>query len=258
MQLTWFGTAGFQIVTHGHTILIDPYFTRNPKAVPRQRLTPSDIRTADGIFVSHGHFDHIFDIPEIVANTGAAVYCGTGIDTTLVQKGVGRDRLHCVHSDGQTFCCGHVAAQAFFSTHVRFDNRLLIKALARMHFRLPGYLPLSRQYPQGQTLSWRFTIEGKVVHHFGSAGSTASELDRLGQHPTDILLVPLQGHTHITQIAHAYVKALQPKRVIPHHQDNFFPPISTRVDPQPFEKLVKKTHPDTRVQVLEMNQCVSL
>ena len=103
-------------------------------------------------------------------------------------------------------------------------------------------------------LSWRFMIEGKMIHHFGSAGSTAEELARLGRQPTDILLVPLQGHSRITQIAHKYVTALQPKVVIPNHQDNFFPPISTRVDPQPFAELVKQTNPDTVIKILEINE----
>jgi L-ascorbate metabolism protein UlaG (beta-lactamase superfamily) len=33
MELTWFGTAGFSIATGKHTILIDPYLSRNEKLV---------------------------------------------------------------------------------------------------------------------------------------------------------------------------------------------------------------------------------
>jgi L-ascorbate metabolism protein UlaG (beta-lactamase superfamily) len=90
MQLTWFGTAGFQIDAARHTVLIDPYFTRNPKAVPRQKLQTSDIKKADLIFISHGHFDHVFDVATIASQTGARVYCGKGIDTTLMQKAASR------------------------------------------------------------------------------------------------------------------------------------------------------------------------
>ena len=83
------------------------------------------------------------------------------------------------------------------------------------------------------------------------------ELERLGKQPTDILLVPLQGHTHIAQIAHKYVKALQPKVVIPHHQDNFFPPISTMIDIQPFVERVKQTNPNIDIRILEINKTVT-
>jgi L-ascorbate metabolism protein UlaG (beta-lactamase superfamily) len=116
---------------------------------------------------------------------------------------------------------------------------------------------LARDYPEGQVLSWRFNVEGKSIHHFGSAGSTSDELKQLGCQPTDILLVPLQGHSRIIQIAHKYVKALKPGVVIPNHQDNFFPPISTMVDPQPFVELVKQTNPDTEIKILEINETVT-
>jgi len=53
MKLTWFGTAGFKIESDKHTLLIDPYFTRNKKAFPRQALKPSDIQTADTILITH-------------------------------------------------------------------------------------------------------------------------------------------------------------------------------------------------------------
>jgi L-ascorbate metabolism protein UlaG (beta-lactamase superfamily) len=122
---------------------------------------------------------------------------------------------------------------------------------------LIGY-PLIREYPEGQVLSWRFIIEGKVIHHFGSAGSTPDELERLGKQSTDILLVPMQGHTLIDQIAHKYVQALQPKMVIPHHQDNFFPPISTMIDTNTFTERVKQTNPDTAIRILELNEIVEL
>ena len=179
MELTWFGTAGFRIKTSEHTILIDPYLSRNEEAKPEQPLESKDIHDGDLIFISHGHFDHILDVPEIASKTGARIYCGNG-------------------------------------------------------------------------------IEDKVLHHFGSAGSTPDELERLGSQPTDILLVPLQGHTHIIQIALNYVKAFQPNVVIPHHQDSFFPPISTMVNLQPFVEGVKEIAPETEVRVLEINQTVTL
>ena len=258
MELTWFGTAGFRVKTGGHTILIDPYLSRNEKARPEQPLNPEDIQDSDLIFISHGHFDHILDVPEIAAKTEAIIYCGKGIDDTLIQKGVKAELVRCVNSDGEKFEFNGLKAQPFFSHHVKFDRWLLVKTLAQVNVRLPRYLPLLREYPEGQVLSWRFNIQDKVLHHFGSAGSTPEELNRLGSQPTDILLVPLQGHTNIVRIALNYVKALQPKMVIPHHQDNFFPPISSMVNVQPFVDGARQIAPNTEVRVLEMNQTVTL
>jgi L-ascorbate metabolism protein UlaG (beta-lactamase superfamily) len=68
----------------------------------------------------------------------------------------------------------------------------------------------------------------------------------------------LQGHTRICRIALNYVKALKPRIVIPHHQDDFFPPISTYVDILPFVKAVKTTCPDTEVRILKINETIAL
>ncbi len=254
MKLTWFGTAGFRIESNEHTLLIDPYFKRNHKALPKQPLQPSDIQAADLILITHGHFDHIFDVPEIASKTNAMVYCGRGVDQTLIRNGLNASRIHRVKKDGEAFHFNDLKIQAFFSHHIQFDKWLMVKTLCRMHLNLPRYLPLLRNYPEGQVLSWRLHLEGKTLHHFGSGGSPISELERLEQPRLDILLVPMQGHTHITRIAHRYVSSLTPKMVIPHHQDNFFPPISTLVDTKPFVKRLQTSHPDISVQVLEINE----
>jgi L-ascorbate metabolism protein UlaG (beta-lactamase superfamily) len=107
-------------------------------------------------------------------------------------------------------------------------------------------------------LSWRFTIEDKTVHHFGSGGSTPEELQRLAANPPDLLLVPLQGHSHICDIAFNYVRVLKPRMVIPHHQDNFYPPISTAVDITPFIKAVNEKCPETAIRVIEFNETIIL
>jgi L-ascorbate metabolism protein UlaG (beta-lactamase superfamily) len=254
MKLTWFGTAGFRIESGEHTLLIDPYFTRNRRAFPKQALKPSDIPSADLILITHGHFDHIFDVPEIASKTNATVYCGRGVDQTLIQNGLNASQIRRVKADGETFRFHGLKIQAFFSRHIRFDRWLMLRTLCRIHINLPRYLPLLRNFPEGQLLSWRISLEGKILHHFGSGGSTALELEKLGQQPIDILLVPMQGHTHITRIGHRYVTYLTPKLAIPHHQDNFFPPISTLVDTKPFANQVQASHPDITVQIPAINE----
>jgi L-ascorbate metabolism protein UlaG (beta-lactamase superfamily) len=96
------------------------------------------------------------------------------------------------------------------------------------------------------------------MHHFGSAGSPPEELQRLARVPSDLLLVPLQGHTHICDRALEYVRVLKPRLVIPHHQDDFYPPISTYVDITPFVAQVKKHSPDTEVRVMDFNEVIML
>ena len=257
MDITWWGTAGFCIETGRNIFLIDPYLSRNGSSRPEQSLNPHDITAGKQIFISHGHFDHIYDVPGIASRTGSLVYCSEVAAKTLVEQGLAREQIKIVIADGDNFDFEGYRAEAFYSEHVKFDKWLILKTLARIHFRLFQYMPLTKDYPKGQVLSWRFTIDGRTIHHFGSGGSSPEELERLGRNPTDILLVPLQGHTRICDIAVKYVQALRPRMVIPHHQDDFFPPISTMVDIKPFIKGVAQTCPETEVRVIEMNETIT-
>ena len=258
MELTWWGTAGFQVKTGAHVFLIDPYLSRNAAARPHQTIVPSDITRADQIFVSHGHFDHIWDIPEIVAQTGCTVYCCPVAGDTLKKNGVAGARIKKIPENEYPVAFEGYRARAFFSQHVKFDRWLLIKALSRINLRIPRFLPLMKEYPVGQVLSWQFEIGGKVLQHFGSAGATPEELERLGRQKIDILFVPLQGHTRICDIALKYVQILKPSLVIPHHQDDFFPPISTYVDIRPFIKEVARTCPDTKIRIMHINETITI
>jgi len=261
MRLQWLGTSGFKIEIDEASFLIDPYLSRNALARPVQTLTPSDISGAGQIFISHGHFDHLYDVLAIMAAGKSSVYCSQTAANTLLREGADSGRIHAVTADGFSSDFGGCQAQAFFSRHVKFDIPLIARTL--WHIGPSGYRRLSRAgivrgYPLGQVLSWRFTIGDYSIQHFGSAGSTADELKRLSERPLDLLLIPLQGNTRICDIALEYVHILKPRMVIPHHQDDFYPPVSSAVDIRPFVMKVYETCPDTEVRVLAMNEMIRL
>lgn len=257
-ELTWWGAAGFRFTVGPRVFLIDPYLSRTAAARPVQALTQADITRADRIFLSHGHFDHSLDTPEIAGRTGAVVYCGRGVDGTLMRRGLAPARVVRVEEDGQRFEFDGYEAEAFFSRHVRFDGYLVARSVMRLKWRLFGLPSLLFGYPTGQVISWRLTVGGLAVHHFGTAGMTADELARLSARRTDVLLIPLQGHTRIGDIALAAVAALRPALVIPHHFDDFHPPMSETVDLSPFLDGVRRACPGTEVLVPTMNETIRL
>lgn len=259
MKLTWLGTAGFQVKTGNQTFLIDPYLSRNPQAKPAQTLQPGDISGAGQIFITHGHFDHLYDIPAIMALGSSFVYCSEIAAGTLTRENADSGRIQAVREDGYKVDFGGYQARAFFSRHVKFDIPLIARTLLRVG--AAGYRRFSwiaRDYPAGQVLSWLFTVDGFTMHHFGSGGSRPGELQRLSAYPPDLLLIPLQGHSNLCDIAFEYVRVLKPRVVIPHHQDDFYPPISAAVDVSPFVKAVKEQCPGTEVRVMAINETITL
>jgi L-ascorbate metabolism protein UlaG (beta-lactamase superfamily) len=207
-------------------------------------MGPQDVTDGSEIYLSHGHFDHAYDVPQIAHQTGATVHCSEEVATALCRHDVGRAQT-VVSRDGDSFDLGTYRAKCFNSTHVRFDLPLIATTLRRslpeLGLLLLRWRELGR-WPEGQVLAWRFTLtakNGRVVQHLGSAGCTEEELDRLCEmRSPDVLLVPLQGHTHICRIAARIVEGLRPRVVIPHHHDDFHPPISQAVDIAPFVEAV--------------------
>ncbi|MCK4936869.1 MAG: MBL fold metallo-hydrolase, partial [Elusimicrobiales bacterium] len=245
MKLKWLGTAGFEFKTGNHVFFVDPYLSRNRNSCPKQDKTPSDIKKASQIFISHGHFDHIRDVPQIALQTNADIYCSSVAAEFLKNQQVNTQQIKPVLTDKKIFKFQNYTAQAFFSEHVRFDKKLVVSTLLKINIALFKYFPLFQRFPCGRVLSWRFYIEDKIIQFFGSAGSSSEELKKMGGEPIDILLLPFQGPSDICQIGLNYVKYLNPKIIVPHHHDDFFPPISKTIDIRPFVEKIKKEYKNT-------------
>jgi L-ascorbate metabolism protein UlaG (beta-lactamase superfamily) len=257
MKLKWLGTAGFEFKTGDQTLLIDPYLSRNQKSSPKQEITPFNIKKASQIFISHGHFDHILDVPQIAGQTNASIYCSKATAEFLRNYPIDKQQIKPVLTEKKIFKFQNYSAQAFFSEHVKFDRKLVLSTFLKINVQLFKYLPLFQRFPCGQVLSWRFYINDKIIQFFGSAGSSLEELKKIGDKPIDILLLPMQGHSQICRIGLNYIKYLKPKIVIPHHHDNFFPPISKAVDIRPFVDKIKKDHKKTIVIIPKINESLT-
>ena len=78
IRFRWLGTGGIELVVNDQVLLIDPYFTRFPlrklvlgRVRPNRALIGDTIKHSDYVLLSHAHFDHLMDVPDMVRNTGA-------------------------------------------------------------------------------------------------------------------------------------------------------------------------------------------
>ena len=258
MELLWLGTAGFEIKTDRDIFYLDPYLSRNRDARPVQPKTAADIKPDTPIFISHAHFDHLMDIPEIAPLSRSHIYCSATAGDHLIQKKIHNDQIHIIDRDQQQFDFDSFSAFALFSRHVVFDLKLVISTLLKINTGLFYCLPYFRRFPCGQVLGWRFNLEDKSILFYGSAGATDKELEQAAKEPVDILLLPMQGHSDICNIGLKFVSILKPAIVVPHHHGNFFPPISRQVDIEPFLNGIKDACGHTTVIVPEMNTPISI
>jgi L-ascorbate metabolism protein UlaG (beta-lactamase superfamily) len=250
----WLGTAGFRIEHAGKVILIDPYLTRNEKAMPVLDLKPEDMADANYIFISHGHFDHLVDVPEILDASQASVYCSEVAGATLEQKGVSGSRIK-RSQGGSSFDLDTFGVAVASSKHIRFDARLILSTMPRIIKDRKAVRALGR-WPAGPVLIHSFDFGGLRVVHLGSLGVTPEEAKGLGlgEPRPDILMPPLQGHTDICRRAALVTAAIRPRAVVPQHHDDFFPPVSQMIDLGPFRRMVSEMLPGCSYYEPEMNR----
>jgi L-ascorbate metabolism protein UlaG (beta-lactamase superfamily) len=239
----WLGTAGFRITCGDKVILIDPYLTRNERAFPFQELGPGDMRDADYIFLSHGHFDHIADVPAIMEVAEADVYCSSVSGETLIRMGVPGSRIHTI-SGGESETLEGFSVSVTECDHIKFDLGLIIKTVPRLLGEFRSLLPRVRGMPAGPVLNTYFDFGDISVLHLGSLGLKPGQVQALGVPSPDILLIPLQGHSDICLLAAKLAAAIRPRAVIPEHHDDFFPPVSQMIDIEPFRLHLKELLPE--------------
>jgi L-ascorbate metabolism protein UlaG (beta-lactamase superfamily) len=80
----WLGVAGFELQAGGRVLAVDPFVTRPPfwqlwfgRVHPDRALLVDTVPRCDHVLVTHAHYDHVMDVPDLARSTGAMVY-GSG------------------------------------------------------------------------------------------------------------------------------------------------------------------------------------
>src|SRR5258705_12100155 len=144
VRVTYLGTNGYQFEFRGHALLVDPYFSRVDllSVALGSRIQPNTARINDGlrhlatkadaILVTHGHFDHLLDVPAVMAKTRARLIASASSVDLAKRAGV---------SSGEAVKPGDV----------RRISPWKIRVLSATHDRLFGKVPFDR--PPSQALA---------------------------------------------------------------------------------------------------------
>src|SRR5207249_5512425 len=81
VSFRWLGVAGVELTANGRTLAIDPFFSRPPfkrylfgPISPDRTLVREKLTCCDYVLVSHAHWDHVMDVPEVALHTGALTF----------------------------------------------------------------------------------------------------------------------------------------------------------------------------------------
>ena len=250
LTIQWNATANIYVKWKSFVVHFDPWFRRNPFANPKLKGSLEDIDENAIIFLSHGHFDHLQDIPDIlVKKENVIVHCSQVAKKTiegqlyknlvLKKEAISTimERVIAINSgDTYTFKDKKLNVDVIKSEHIKFDAKSVLRVLFSLDAwkQVGNLIHVAREYPKGDVFGYdvHFGDEGRLVM-FGSLCKKYPEILKQHANP-DVLLVPCAGRFNSDAIACEIARIIKPKLVIPIHHDDFYPPLSYRC---PIDKL---------------------
>ncbi len=231
MNLTWYGNACVAAEAGGAKIVFDPFVSRNP-SLPA--LNKQLLKGADAIFITHGHFDHAADL-EKFARFEPPVYAPPRLAQSLRERFDSREINFREAEYGMTVEFNNLRVTPYRAKHIRFDAPLIAstlfsfikKASPQSAGALISLLKAHAVSPMIECAAYRACDGQSSLLHFGSLA-----LDRGEKYPkgTDVLSLPIQGHSKIADKAFEIIEELKPKSVFLHHFDDSFPPLSQTIE----------------------------
>lgn len=229
VTFAWSGVNSLEFQIDGATLWVDPFFTRPPARTMFQpvacdrALVARHAQRADAVLVTHPHYDHLMDVPEVLRITGARAY-GTPFTAAILRVHGLPEQQICVVMVGQQIDLGFCTVDVLpaWHTHTPLDrwinNPLTAETLARL--RLP-LRPID--YRMDASYTFRICAGGKTL--------------LVGNYPAaaDVVFVsPYLPQTLLREL----IETGAPRMVVPVHWDDFLQPLTQPLRPM----LVTRQH----------------
>lgn len=211
-ELLWLGQSAFRLTTpSGKVIVIDPWLKANPKT-PADYKDLSKLGQVDLILVTHAHFDHIADAPELALMNKARVYAPGDLNMTLNTLGVLPPELTPrMNKSGTVTPFPDVPGLKITAVRAEHSSLYVWKNPATHQ---------NESHYGGEPIGFIIQLEnGRKVYHMGDTG-LFTDLQFIGSYyKPDVLLIPIGGNFTMDpkDAAYATREWVKPRVAIPMH-----------------------------------------
>ncbi len=272
--LRWLGTAGWEISDGTTVVLIDPYVSRifgpqppgrtpymqppedkrplygwDSVATPDLAAIDAHVPRADFVLVTHTHYDHVLDVPQIALKTHATVIGTESTENVLRAYKVPEEQLLTVHG-GEDYEFGVFSLKVIPSLHSPLDRKHYFSS-EKAPEGMKAPLTLRQMHPEGGTLAFLIRFHGHQILAFGGMNYIEREIE--GLEPDVVLVGAAASRKEIHDYSGRLMRGLHfPALVLPTHWDNFTAPFDASQRPsidalQSFLEEIKAASPKTKI-----------
>ncbi len=219
IEVLWLGHSTTRITSvGGKVIVIDPFLTKNPKT-PAPYRDLSALGKVDLILVTHGHADHVVDLPALARLSGAKVVANFEYANNLVALGLlDGDNVIAMNKGGTVAPLGRG-----IKVHMVPAEHSSSVDLFRLGVQRPEPNP-PRHLAGGVPVGYVVALEnGFSIYHSGDTAVFGDMALIRDLYRPDLALVSIGGHFTMDPEGAAYAvrELIKPKQVIPIHYGTY-------------------------------------
>lgn len=279
-RLRWLGVAGFEIITEeGTHIFIDPWLSGHRFGAP---FGAEDIKEADFILVTHGHFDHAEDVADIAVRTGAKVVAAQeeieGLNAWAQQQGkptIPTEQIIAVTYE-QELRLNDIIVFVTKAEHPGPDDlsrtflgreteglsqdelmKMMLQEMPSLAQQMSQSMGFMQAVPSISKGFFITTEHGFRLWHVGST-TVIPEIDKYASYLRPNVAMVQATPTNEIRFGFELTKKIMPPIVIPNHHDKIFPDQLGVGKPSILQEKIEKELPQVKMVDPELGKWYSI